>query len=121
MATPRAQAARPFLTRDVFPFRVTSGHCPEGKTEKMDCWQMPEVPNNIDTPLHTLVLRNKEKTQILSFLKTPREVSTPPPPNNNTLKGRSMTGGNPSTKGNKPPPPPPPLSPCTSVICGVQP
>jgi hypothetical protein len=24
-------------TRDVFPFRVKSGHCPAGKTEKVDC------------------------------------------------------------------------------------
>jgi len=28
---------------------VTSGHCPAGTTEKVDCWPMPEVKNNIDT------------------------------------------------------------------------
>src|SRR5438309_5282941 len=27
-----------YNTRDVFPFDVTSGHCPAGKTEKVDCW-----------------------------------------------------------------------------------
>jgi hypothetical protein len=35
-------------TRDVFPFNVTSGHCPAGKTEKVNCWPMPEVTNNED-------------------------------------------------------------------------
>src|SRR6202008_3112838 len=37
-----------YNTRDVFRFPVTSGHCPEGTTEKVDCWPMAEVPNNID-------------------------------------------------------------------------
>src|SRR5436853_2888695 len=36
-----------YNTRDVFAFQfnVTSGHCPTGTTEKVDCWPMPEVPN----------------------------------------------------------------------------
>src|SRR5712692_2974775 len=39
-----------YNTRDVATFakHVTSGHCPAGTTEKVDCWPMPEVPNNID-------------------------------------------------------------------------
>ena len=42
-----------YNTRDVFPFNVTSGNCPEGTTEKVDCWPMPEVPNNIDMTVGT--------------------------------------------------------------------
>ena len=39
--------------RDVYAQKVTSGHCPAGTTEagtteKVNCWPMPEVPNNID-------------------------------------------------------------------------
>src|SRR4029077_10240238 len=34
-----------YNTRDVFPFQVTSGHCPAGTTEKVNCWPQPEVPN----------------------------------------------------------------------------
>ena len=30
--------------RDVFPFKVTSGHCPEGKTEKVDAGRCPRSP-----------------------------------------------------------------------------
>src|SRR5580698_2537437 len=42
------QLAHFYNTRDAFQFKATSGHCPEGRTEKVDCWPMPEVPNNID-------------------------------------------------------------------------
>ena len=38
-----------YNTRDLFAYPVTSGHCPAGTTEKVDCWPMPEVKNNIDT------------------------------------------------------------------------
>src|SRR3984893_9924557 len=37
-----------YNTRDVYPYAVTSGHCPAGKTEKVNCWPMPEVKNNLD-------------------------------------------------------------------------
>jgi cytochrome c peroxidase len=30
-----------YNTRDVYPFNVTSGNCPQGTTEKVDCWPMP--------------------------------------------------------------------------------
>ena len=33
-----------YNTRDVYPFDVTSGHCPAGTTEKVDCWPMPGGP-----------------------------------------------------------------------------
>src|SRR5207248_5046604 len=34
--------------RSDYAHPATSGHCPPGKTEKVDCWPMPEVPNNVD-------------------------------------------------------------------------
>src|SRR5437879_66482 len=39
-----------YNTRDVEGVAqpVTSGHCSAGTTEKVDCWPMPEVKNNID-------------------------------------------------------------------------
>ena len=37
-------------------FDVTSGHCPKGTTEKVDCWPMSEVPNNIDMTVGKLGL-----------------------------------------------------------------
>src|ERR1700747_1185886 len=37
-----------YNTRDVYPYNVTSGHCPAGTTEKVDCWPMAEVKNNED-------------------------------------------------------------------------
>ena len=36
-----------YNTRDKYAYPVTSGHCPKGTTEKVDCWPMPEVRNNI--------------------------------------------------------------------------
>jgi len=35
-----------YNTRDVYPYNVLSGHCPEGTIEKVTCWPMPEDPNN---------------------------------------------------------------------------
>ena len=32
-----------YNTRDKYAYPVTSGHCPKGTTEKVDCWPMPEV------------------------------------------------------------------------------
>src|SRR5439155_7285693 len=34
-----------YNTRDLLGFPVTSGHCPPGTTEKVDCWPLPEVNN----------------------------------------------------------------------------
>jgi len=45
-----------YTPRDVFPFDVTSGHCPSGKTEKVDCWPMPEVKNTEDMTVGMLGL-----------------------------------------------------------------
>ncbi len=82
---------------------------------------MPEVPNNIDMTLGNLGLTDQEENQIVTFLQTLTDGFTTPYPDINTFTGQCMTGGNASTQGNETLIPTPPLSPCTSVICGVQP
>ena len=54
-----------YNTRDVYPFNVTSGHCPPGTTEKVNCWPRPEVPNNIDRTVGNLGLTDAEEDQIV--------------------------------------------------------
>jgi cytochrome c peroxidase len=110
-----------YNTRDVYPFNVTSGHCPEGKTEKVDCWPMPEVPNNIDMTVGNLGLTDQEENQIVTFLQTLTDGFTTPYPDINTFTGQCMTGGTAATQGNEFLIPTPPLPPCASAICGEQP
>jgi cytochrome c peroxidase len=110
-----------YNTRDVYPFKVTSGHCPEEKTEKVDCWPMPEVPNNIDMTVGNLGLTDQEESRIVTFLQTLTDGFTTPYPDINTYTGQCMTGGNASTQGNETIIPTPPLPSCTSAICGVTP
>ena len=110
-----------YNTRDVYPFKVTSGHCPEGKTEKVDCWPMPEVPNNIDMTVGNLGVTDQEENQIVTFLQTLTDGFTTPYPDINTFTGQCMTGGNASTQGNEFLIPTPPLPPCAPAICGEQP
>ena len=110
-----------YNTRDVYPFKVTSGHCLEGKTEKVDCWPMPEVPNNIDMTVGNLGLTDQEENQIVTFLQTLTDGFTTPYPDINTFTGQCMTGGSAATQGNEFLIPTPPLPPCASAICGVQP
>ena len=82
---------------------------------------MPEVPNNIDMTLGNLGLTDQEENQIVTFPQTLTDCFTTPYPDINTFTGQCMTGGNASPQGNETLIPTPPLSPCTSVICGVQP
>ena len=110
-----------YNTRDVYPFKVTSGHCPEGKTEKVDCWPMPEVPNNIDMTLGNLGLTDQEENQIVTFLQTLTDGFTTPYPDINTYTGQCQTAGDAKTQGNETLIPTPPLPPCASAICGVPP
>ncbi|HEY2527276.1 MAG TPA: cytochrome c peroxidase [Xanthobacteraceae bacterium] len=110
-----------YNTRDVYPFKITSGRCPAGKTEKVDCWPMPEVPNNIDMTVGNLGLTDQEENQIVTFLQTLTDGFTTPYPDINTYTGRCMTGGNASTQGNELLIPTPPLPPCASAICDVKP
>jgi cytochrome c peroxidase len=110
-----------YNTRDVYPFNVTSGHCPAGKTEKVDCWPMPEVPNNIDMTVGKLGLTDKEEDQIVAFLQTLTDGYTRPYPDIDTFTGKCMSGGLASTQGNDFLIPTPPLPPCASAICDVEP
>jgi cytochrome c peroxidase len=111
-----------YNTRDVFPFSVTSGHCPAGTTEKVDCWPMAEVPNNIDMTVGKLFLTDHEEDLIVIFLQTLNDGFTTPYPDINTYTGKCMTGGTAATQGNEfLIPTPQPLPPCASAICGVAP
>jgi len=110
-----------YNTRDVFPFNVTSGNCPAGTTEKVNCWPTPEVPNNIDMTVGNLGLTDQEENQIVIFLQTLTDGFTTPYPDINTFTGQCMTGGLASTQGNQFLIPTPPLPPCDPSICGVAP
>jgi cytochrome c peroxidase len=110
-----------YNTRDVFPFPVTSGHCPAGKTEKVDCWPMPEVPNNIDMTVGNLHLTDQEENQIVTFLQTLTDGFTTPYPDANVFTGTCMSGGTAATQGNDSLIPTPSLLPCAQDICGVAP
>jgi cytochrome c peroxidase len=120
-----------YNTRDVaaYHYNVTSGHCPAGTTEKVDCWPNPEVPNNIDMTIGMLGLTDTEENQIVAFLQTLTDGFTRPYPDINTFTGACMTC-NPATDPNCSPsrqgngvliPTPTPLTPCPSAICGVAP
>jgi cytochrome c peroxidase len=110
-----------YNTRDVFPFPVTSGHCPPGTTEKVDCWPMAEVPNNIDMTVGNLDLSDNEENLIVTFLQTLTDGFTTPYPDSDTFTGICPTGGFAATQGNEFLIPTPPLPPCASEICGVAP
>ena len=110
-----------YNTRDLLSFPVTSGHCPAGTTEKVDCWPMPEVQNSIDCTTGNLGLTDEEEDLIVIFLQTRTDGFTTPYPNINTFTGTCMTGGSASTQGNEFLIPTPPLPPCASAICGVSP
>src|SRR6267143_2142135 len=81
-----------YNTRDVFAFPVTSGHCPAGTTEKVDCWPMPEVKNNLDMTTGNLALTDLQENQIVAFLQTLTDGFTRPYPNRDTFTGTCMTG-----------------------------
>jgi cytochrome c peroxidase len=110
-----------YNTRDVYPFPVTSGHCSAGTIEKVNCWPMPEVPNNLDMTVGMLGLTDHEEDLIVIFMETLTDGFTTPFPDRNTYTGQCMTGGTASTQGNEFLIPTPPLPPCASAICGVAP
>ncbi|MGC1362723.1 MAG: cytochrome c peroxidase [Silvibacterium sp.] len=110
-----------YNTRDKYAYPVTSGHCPAGTTEKVDCWPMPEVPNNIDMTSGNLGLTDKEETQIVAFLQTLSDGFTRPYLNSDTFTGACMTGGSAATQGNEMLIATPPLPACASAICDVAP
>ena len=75
-----------YNTRDVYKFNVTSGHCPAGTIEKVNCWPMPEVPNNIDMTSWQARLDGKEEDQIVAFLQTLTDGYTRPYPTATPLR-----------------------------------
>jgi len=77
-----------YNTRDKYAFAVTSGHCPPGTIEKVTCWPMPEVTNNIDMTTGNLGLTDKEEDQIVAFLQTLSDGFTRPYPNMDTFTGQ---------------------------------
>jgi cytochrome c peroxidase len=110
-----------YNTRDKYAYPVTSGHCPTGTVEKVTCWPMPEVKNNIDMTTGNLGLTGQEEDQIVAFLQTLTDGFTTPFPNRNTFTGECATGGSASTQGNAFLIPTPPLPPCATAVCGVAP
>jgi cytochrome c peroxidase len=116
-----------YNTRDKYPFNVTSGHCPQGTIEKVNCWPMPEVKNNLDMTTGDLGLTDKEEDQIVAFLQTLNDGYTTPYPDRDTFTGACMTCSptdpncSPSRQGNGFLIPTPTLPACASGICGVAP
>jgi cytochrome c peroxidase len=110
-----------YNTRDKYAYPVTSGHCPKGTTEKVDCWPMPEVRNNLDMTSGNLHLTDKEEDQIVAFLQTLSDGFTKPYLNSDTYTGACRQGGTAATQGNELLIPTPQLPSCPSAICGVAP
>jgi len=117
-----------YNTRDVYPFPVTSGHCPPGTIEKVTCWPMPEVKNNEDMTVGMLGLTDTEENQIVAFLETLTDGFTTPYPDIGTFTGSCATCNpatdpncSPSRQGNASLIPTPQLPPCTPAVCGVAP
>jgi cytochrome c peroxidase len=117
-----------YNTRDAVPvgfgYPVTSGHCPAGTTEKVDCWPQPEVSNNEDMTVGNLQLTDQEENLIVTFMQTLTDGFTKPYPNSDTFTGQCMitTTETASTQGNSTLiPTPTPLPPCAPEVCGVPP
>jgi cytochrome c peroxidase len=112
-----------YNTRDKpgYQYNVTSGHCPKGTTEKVDCWPRPEVANNMDMTIGNLGLSEGEENQLVIFLQTLTDGFTTPYPNSDTYTGACKTGGSAATQGNEFLIPTPLLPACSAGICGVPP
>jgi len=112
-----------YNTRDKtgFAFDVTSGHCPDGTIEKVNCWPRPEVPNNIDMTTGNLGLTDQEENAVVAFLQTLTDGFTRPYLFRDAFTGTCMSGGSASTQGNEFLIPTPPLPPCAPETCNVAP
>jgi cytochrome c peroxidase len=116
-----------YNTRDKYAYPVTSGNCPPGTTEKVDCWPMPEVRNNIDMTTGNLGLTDEEENQLVIIMQAltdgfdPANPSKSTYPDIDTFTGTCMKGGTAATQGNEFLIPTPPLPPCATVVCGVSP
>jgi cytochrome c peroxidase len=89
-----------YNTRDVYKQSVSSGNCPAGTVEKVNCWPSPEVPQNLDMTVGHLGLTDVEENQIVTFLLTLTDGFTTPYPDINTYTGACMSGGTAATQGN---------------------
>ena len=67
-----------YNTRDLYAYSVTSGNCPAGTTEKVNCWPEPEVPQTKDMTVGNLGLTDQEEDQIVTFLQTLTDGFTRP-------------------------------------------
>jgi hypothetical protein len=116
----------------VYPYNVTSGHCPPGTIEKVTCWPMPEVPNNVNTTIGSLGLTDQEENLIVIFMQTltdgfdPNNPTVSTYPNIDTFTGQcSITapGVTASNQGNETITPVWNLTqfPCAADICNVPP
>jgi hypothetical protein len=110
-----------YNTRDVYPYNVTSGHCPAGTTEKVDCWPRPEVRNNVDMTVGKLGLTDQEENQLVAYLLTLTDGFSRTYPNQDVYSGQCMTGGSASTQGNDSLIPTPTLPACSPEVCGLAP
>jgi cytochrome c peroxidase len=111
-----------YNTRDLYAYPVTSGHCPRGTTERVDCWPQPEVPNNMDTTIGNLGLTDQEEDLIVTFLQTLTDGYTTPYPNRDLFAGAcQISDGSPATQGNETLIATPDLPPCAPEVCGVPP
>ena len=111
-----------YNTRDVFAEPVTSGHCSDlGLVERVNCWPMPEVTNNLDMTVGKLGLSDTEENQIVAFLQTLSDGFTTPYPDVGTFTGTCMMGGTAATQGNDSLIPTPPLPPCAVAVCQASP
>jgi cytochrome c peroxidase len=110
-----------YNTRDVYAYSVTSGHCPAGTTEKVDCWPMPEVPNNEDMTVGNLGLTDQEENLLVLAIQLATDGFTTPYPFIDTFTGQCMTGGSASTQGNETLIATPELPPCAPAVCDVAP
>lgn len=110
-----------YNTRDTYAYDVTSGNCPEGTTERVDCWPKPEIPNNVDTTIGDLGLTDQEEDQIVAFLETLTDGFTTPFPNRDIYAGACQTGGSAATQGNEMLIATPELPACPAELCAVAP
>jgi hypothetical protein len=124
-----------YNTRDAFPLPggpVTSGHCPPGTVEKVNCWPMPEVRNNIDMTVGNLQLTDAEENLIVLALTLATDGFNPANPtvssykNIDTFTGQcsiAPPGVTASTQGNETLIPTWNLTqfPCAADVCNVPP
>jgi cytochrome c peroxidase len=124
-----------YNTRDAFPLPggpVTSGHCPPGRVEKVNCWPQPEVKNNEDMTVGNLQLTDQEENQIVAIMQALTDGFNPANPtvstykNIDTFTGQctiTAPGVTASTQGNETLIPTWSLTqfPCATDVCGVPP